>query len=864
MVRQRTTTLLLLFLFASLTAARAQHSLSGKISSSSGEGGVNGASIQILDKGKTIAYTFSDEDGLYSVSYKTASSKILLQINHLSYEQKQITIDSKETIYNTTLIEKEKILKEVTVKAPQIHQRGDTISYRLSSFIGKGDYTLKDAMKKLPGIEVKETGQIKYLGKDISNFYIEGLDLLGGKYNIATNNIPAKYVSTVEVLNNHQPTKMDKDVFSDDVALNIKLSKQAKFRPIGTYESIGGVGSKVLYQLSGAGMLFNPNIQVLSTLKMGNIKEFSTNENINHIDKQKKTPYAIEILGELTASTPPIKRERYIYPDDRSVSFNFINKLSKGATLKTNAGYAYSHNDYEYATCMKFRDSELITISQQFAPSYRIHKPSLSLSYKDNEESRYLSNEFSAQATFLKSELPTTGEEIGNILQSERYRDIDLTNDFSVRWRKGLFRWSIASLLQYTNVPNGYVNIEMAQRENLHQTANSKGFLTRETISTSYSTRRYHIHIPFSFQYYTDRVATNLSQGKIYTYNRLRGENIQLSLSPHYEYTHPLRKYIFSADVAVASEYLNYYNTGSTPSASKKWIFRANPSLYFLYTINAKSTLRLQGSYWNKVGDLLDFMTAPVQNQLTVQKHRIGILSENSTFVLSANYDFKRPLEMWFLNMGMSYSRQHSNLMFSQEISPQLIKIFTLLSPHHTDIFNTHFRVTKQIQSIGTKISIYGNFAHNNRSMIQNNNLYQYQWNNIGLTPSISSKPVDFIELNYSYSLDKSFSQVKGIKQSFLSQTHDIRLDVFPSTNLRITASADINTKELANELSKTMAIFDAGIKYRIKALSLGLELRNIFNQKYYSYTLFNGINTYSYDYLLRGRELLFSITLTK
>lgn len=38
-------------------------------------------------------------------------------------------------------------LKEVVVKAPAIYQRGDTLSYNLSSYITKSDYTLKDALK---------------------------------------------------------------------------------------------------------------------------------------------------------------------------------------------------------------------------------------------------------------------------------------------------------------------------------------------------------------------------------------------------------------------------------------------------------------------------------------------------------------------------------------------------------------------------------------------------------------------------------------------------------------------------------------------------------------------------------------------
>ena len=130
--------------------------------------------------------------------------------------------------------DKNKALQEVVVKAPEVYQRGDTLNYRLSAFTGAADYTLSDALKKLPGVEVSDEGAIKYLGKDISDFYIEGLDLLGGKYNVATQSLPAAYVTSVQVLTNHQPVKVDEAAFSDDVAINIKLSKHAKLRPVGT------------------------------------------------------------------------------------------------------------------------------------------------------------------------------------------------------------------------------------------------------------------------------------------------------------------------------------------------------------------------------------------------------------------------------------------------------------------------------------------------------------------------------------------------------------------------------------------------------------------------------------------------------
>ena len=311
-------------------------------------------------------------------------------------------------------------------KAPQIIQRGDTLSYRLSSFAGKGDYTLRDAMKRLPGIEVTSSGSIKYLGKDISNFYIEGMDLLGGQYNVATNNIPADYVTSVQVLNNHKDAKMDKDVLSDDVAINIKLSKHAKFKPVGTYEAIGGLGSNGgLYQTNGAGMLFKSRMQLLGTFKIGNIREFATDENINHFLNDQLESFGVKLLGNLSSSGAPLKRERYIHPKDYSVSFNLLNKLSENKSLRTNVGYAYSQCNYAYNHKMFFGNGldELVQ-DYQYQSAFTLHKPTLTIEYKDNSDKRYITNRFSSVALFLKSELPTVENNSNSVFQNEKYHDL--------------------------------------------------------------------------------------------------------------------------------------------------------------------------------------------------------------------------------------------------------------------------------------------------------------------------------------------------------------------------------------------------------------------------------------------------------
>jgi hypothetical protein len=94
----------------------------------------------------------------------------------------------------------------------------------VNSFSKEQDRSIGDVLKRMPGIEVLPDGKILYQGKAINKYYIEGLDLLEGKYNLANDNLPYQEVSQVQILENHQPIKtLDSLQFSDRTALNIKL-----------------------------------------------------------------------------------------------------------------------------------------------------------------------------------------------------------------------------------------------------------------------------------------------------------------------------------------------------------------------------------------------------------------------------------------------------------------------------------------------------------------------------------------------------------------------------------------------------------------------------------------------------------------
>jgi len=166
--------------------------------------------VKLVSVTKTLAFGSTNAKGEYSLEVKSApSGEVTLQFTHISYEKESLPLPppkggGKSIVQDMVLTPKNMQLKEVTVKPDPLRQRGDTLTHNLASFLGKGDVTLEDGLKRLPGVDVAQSGAISYMGKPISQFNIEGLDLLGGKYNLATRNIPADYVTNVEIVRNHE------------------------------------------------------------------------------------------------------------------------------------------------------------------------------------------------------------------------------------------------------------------------------------------------------------------------------------------------------------------------------------------------------------------------------------------------------------------------------------------------------------------------------------------------------------------------------------------------------------------------------------------------------------------------------------
>lgn len=123
---------------------------------------------------------------------------------------------------------KYKDLDEMVIYAYKdpIYFKGDTLVYIADSFkVGK-NAVVEDLLRKLPGIEVDQDGKIKSQGQEISKVLVDGDEFFGSDPTIATKNLGANAIATVEV---YEKTDVGQFGSEDKIkVLDLKLKDDAK------------------------------------------------------------------------------------------------------------------------------------------------------------------------------------------------------------------------------------------------------------------------------------------------------------------------------------------------------------------------------------------------------------------------------------------------------------------------------------------------------------------------------------------------------------------------------------------------------------------------------------------------------------
>lgn len=878
------TSLLSLIIFLNISIIGwTQSNFTGKIIDEKGQNLSEATIIVSKDTtGTILAYGISDWEGDFNIKFNSEADSLFIKISYIGYGAWEQIISNKDQELKVSLYRSSEALKEVLVESKIIEQRGDTLSYSVSAFKDQKDRVIADVLRKMPGIEILPGGQIEYQDEPIQKYYIEGLDLLEGRYSLANNNIAADDVSKVQILENHQPVKLlDSLEFSERASLNIKLKKDVTIT--GSAE-LGAGFSPLLWKTKVVPMLFTKKNQAIVTYQSNNvgsdvsreIRDFSiTDFGREEFNIDKTDWLAIRQLAE-----PPFSQERWLDNNVHLGSVNYLIRLKKDVDLKTNISYL---NDFQQqignTQTRFFTPTDTIDLFENTNNDLFINTLQSKFVLERNTDDNYLKNELEING-FWDSKR-------GNIDTKNSQIHQRLSIPFSVIRNKvrllkpiGKQLITFRSNTGYTeanqnlhvepgqfqtllNNGNNYTEMEQALKATTFFSDNSAGFTKRVrgiTISPEAG-------ISFKNQSLGSRLTIfDTDEAEILSsdfQNNLEFSTSRFYITSGFVYkknnwnirlTTPVNFRSFNIEDATFNENQSINRITFEPNFYIKNKF----SVFWETSISAKLS--------NGFGDMNSIYYGFILNNYRNLQRYNSPLLENFSQNFSWQLRFRNPLKSLFANISYSFVKTKRNLLSSNQIRQNAATIFEAVEQeNHANFHRLNAKISKYFSKLNTTLSLGSNYSLSTSEQLLNSNLAAVENENLAFNLDLESEITDWMSTSYTGNF--SLLQTRFENRDFdeiRTQQHKLDMFFYVSDDQYFSVNSEYYFNNISEE-NRNNYFLNFNYQYTFKDTGIDLEAswNNVLNTKEFvrvSNTDFSYIQS---TYLLRPSQVLLSLKFT-
>jgi hypothetical protein len=852
-------------LVASLSAQTLK--VSGTVTDKSSGEPMTGVLVTLRPTGENIIVKFvqTSPQGKFEITLASFPENHILYFSMMGFGTQTVPLEQGKKIYNIQLSEQATELKEVIVKAPSIHQRGDTITYIVSSFADAQDKSLADVLKKMPGIEVDKSGSIKYNGVSINKFYIEGKDMLGGRYGIATNNIHQKDVGSVEVMENHQPIKALEDIsFSQNPGINIRLKEDAKARWVGTVKAGAGF-TPFLWNVETALMRFKKESQTLNTYKTNNTGNDVTREtlsfSIDDIIAQFGKNYRLQdYLSVAPSRLREIDDFRSRFNKTHSFTTNNLWSLGKNYDLTSQITYINNllKSDNSTRTTYFFEDSTLITELAEQTVSKQ-NRLSGDVTLTANTQTYYFKNKLFTDLRWDDVDMQITGTFPNSQIASVPHRQI--SNDFEILKRSEKKAYTLNSYNLYQTKPQELSVVRKS--ENQYQKIHSSAFYTNTNTALSFFVKPVTISMKLGVVGVIRSLETELT-GISDTLGSLKNNvsmrYINLYVSPEMEY----RKRGFEAKFDMPLSFMPYrFTDKSTNKNRNEEKFFLSPRLYMRYHFTSRLLASVSGRYAQNPLQEQSFHEGLILNNYrNLSQGFIDYKTGNSKSV-NFNVSYRHPLKAFFANAGIvrswTYSPRISNRYFLNEY---LLNTF-VIQDCRSNMWMLNGNISKGVDFINGIISVRSLYSSFNGAMFQNGKESPYQSDSWNITPKITSRPTTWCNISYELTFSQNWLEMKNVdmRTSYKNLSQLLSCNITPRKTWYLQLTGEHYFNEITQDVSKHLFLADAEFTYSLKSgWEFNLSVKNIFNQNNYAYTIYDGPTAMNREYSIRPRNVMIGV----
>lgn len=868
---------------------------------------VEGANVMLGRPGtfSVYQYVITGKDGRFGFVFTGAADSLRITVSAFDMKMRTVRIPAKDTLMDIRVVHAPLKLQAAVVTYAPIKRRNDTLVYNVESFRTASDRTIGEVIGKMPGLSVAKSGNITYNGERISNFYIEGLDMMEARYGVAVNGIRAEDIEAVEVMESHHHEKIYQNKgLPGKPAINLRLKDGAKGTWSGSLMAGAGYGPW-MWDGEAKAMFFGKNFQTFDIYKTNNIGRDDSYGMFSGVASG-----SFPMLSVKKPDVPPFDTERYLDNNSHAVSANAISRVGEELNLRTNVQYMHDSRRYEglSSTVYHLSGNDSFEIDEDMYSSSMTDRFSVGADIEKNNKKFYLKDKLNLAGAWNGDygKLVADGEDVS---QKMKYSDMSISNDFSIRWTGKSFTWSADSETSYTSSPGslcvapllydiftdstgaagdfaGLCRYVTGQEPSgIMQDLAVRKLSSSNAISGMYGGNGLNLFLTASADmnfwwmnsrmsplYDTDLYGTGggHESGGTVTAEAFSGDSdflndiyrhdMTLSVRPNINWS--VSGFSISAVLPVAFKDIRFNDAlhGKSSGIDKVYV---NPYLRAEYKISYELSVKAFASYNESYGGLYDNYHGYIMTDYRNISRREGDVSVSRSRIYGAGLKYANTVAALFLNADLQYGCNWRNQTYSVSYDGILAMLESVPEPSYSRHLGVSGDISKRFFAINTTLKLSGGYNCSWQRLLRQGEYYPMTYSNLGGSFELLS---DFSRWGTAeYSLDASRSvtstSVYGVESSspIVNLRQKLLLRIIPVERLFLEASWEhYYNDNLSGD--KSMFYLDASVSYKWRKFEFVIEMRNLLNSDVYRSSVFSDVTMYTYSYGLRPLGVLMKV----
>ncbi|MEJ7691843.1 carboxypeptidase regulatory-like domain-containing protein [Daejeonella sp.] len=860
-------------------SAFAQQSINGKVTDTKGKA-IESVSINLKDSdGNILSFTRTNASGTYKLSLKSQNKGLRVEASSLGYKKAGVEITDPGKTYDLVLEDNAIDLAPVTVKnRAALSVSGDTLNYKTSDFADKQDRTIGDVIKRMPGIEVAESGKISYNGQAISKLYVDGDNLLDDKYNIATKSIPQDAVDKVQVIQNDQPIKMmRKNNMSEDVALNLVIKDDAKMKVMG--DAMAGAGTPDKFDGNVSAMLFNKELKFVNNLKGNNIGMDPGMDVMGHnmadMMRRLETSKPANLLSTGAAGVPTLPQNRSLLNAAGLINLNNLYKFNSDLQLRANVSYLYDERVQQYNKLSEiYLPGQTVRYTELQDNLLNPQKLQTQLNLNENTELHYLNNNF--KADYLPSQATSYILLNGaGANQSLNQKTFDISNEFNYRKKlksenvlnlySFLNRISQPEILSITPGLNADINNSGISYAGLDQYLKQPSWFTNNYASMAFVKNQFSQIYKAGFSVQQQEINSELYRIQNNGAKELLSSNAVNDLNWfrtrfYTEGTYELKKTKIQGSLSLPLSYnlISYQDAGTKLDKSIRRLF-LTPSLNIKYQTGIETYLTMNYGFRNDLGGINDIYRGTILRNYRSFYANNSPLSEVQTHSIGGSFNFRKAMQMLFFNLTGNYSDAALNTISSVSLTDNIQQSVALPLSNHIRTYSLSASASKYLFDLSSTVNAGVSFNHSTFDQLQNNQLIPLISEMTSYRGGIESKLAKFMtgSYNLSYSVSNNKATIgNDIKNNYQQLRQQSTLSFTTFKNVYVNLSGEHLYTQQSTQPDLQYLFADMNLKYKLVKMKTDLEfgITNLANIKTFDALNLSANSFTSGSYRIPGR----------